>query len=144
MSESCKSLRLPLIELSPRWVEFTGTRGVLRCLNANDERHRAQGVVFDCPRCREIPDRKHHCIFLFDSAPELARPHGRYIPNSATPDAEKHPRPADFKDLSLWMKVGAIRTDWLRPSDLVCKWDGQLQNGVVSWRPSFAERGIKK
>ena len=142
MSEDCKQRNVRIEELSPRWVEFTGTKGVLRCLKPGESKSRAQGIVFSCPRCKGSKKKEHYCIFLFDSAPAGARPFGRFTYTLSIENGKQVP--ANFNELSLWMQGQSIRTDWLRPGDLVCKWDGTLQAGIVSWRPSFLERALKK
>lgn len=147
MSKQCKVIEIPLLDLRPRWVQFNSNKGVLRCLNHRDPKELAQGVIFNCPRCRNDKQKEHYCIFLFDlpSVPEEARPHGRFVPNWESVIDGKM-RPKNFHELSLWM-LGTdrvITSEWLRPGDMACKWAGSLQDGVVSYRPNWMERLLKK
>ena len=135
MSAQCKIKHHPVLDLHPRWVEFTDTKGVLMCLKPGESKSRAQGLVFDCPRCRHSKKRAHYCIFLFPNSPEGARPHGRFGFTSAPLEVVPH----DFHELSITQDGGHE----LKPGDLKCKWQGTLIRGVVSWRPSFFERVVR-
>lgn len=136
MSESCKMHALPIEVLKPKWVEFTDTKGVLRVLRPNEDSNRAKGMVFKCPRCRHNPQKDHYCIFLFPSAPEVARPQGRFAPALDPSD-----KMLEFSKQTLheFDEGGGIRM-LLKPRDLKCGWEGYFAGGKVSWRPSMIER----
>lgn len=95
-----------------------------------------------CPACKGKKEKEHYNIFLFNLPtvnPE-ARPQGRFL-TTMTLDALGNPVPEDFDAVSLFVShVNDNST--LAPQD-VCGWEGQLSNGVVSWRPSWLARLIK-
>lgn len=137
-------IQIPLTELQPNWVEFTSTKGMLRCLKPNESKSRAQGLVFNCPRCRGNRQKAHYCIFLFDrdDVPKEAKPHGRFLPTFEKGKALIIP--SDFKDLTL-TTISDVTTVGhthyhLKPGELKCHWQGELRKGIVSWKPSLVER----
>lgn len=151
MSHQCKPIEMPLNALRPKWIKLTSTKGVLRCLRQDEDRKTAQGMIFWCPRCAHDKNKQHFCILLFEDAdvPEEARPHGRFIPNyqepkgrDATAPNSEDREPADFEQLSLWMLGSdkSVRTTWLAPGDIPCRWSGTLSSGKVVWRPRFGDR----
>lgn len=143
MEQKTPTVEIPLLRLKPGYVEFSGTQGVLRVLKPQDSRTRAMGLVFDCPRCKGNKEKDHKCIFLFDmpGVPDKARPHGRFIPKIGV-DAKGNYVPHDFDKLSLHEVLEGKNTasSRLRPRDLPCKWEGELTDGKVYWRPHFLER----
>lgn len=141
MSFSCNKMsELSLTDLEPHWVEFTPTKGVLRVLKPQEDTSRAQGMIFQCPRCKDHQKKAHFCIFLFDNAREGARPSGRF---AAARNSQGELRP--FETQALHELPNEPRTSFflLRPRDMDCRWEGYLVDGIVSWRPNFFERWAK-
>lgn len=137
MSGDCKMHSIELGKLRPKWVELTDTKGVLRCLRAEEDPERARGIIILCPRCSRSQKTQHYCIFLFTSAPEQARPHGRF-------QAERDPMSGKYLPLTAQtihsLDEYGRQVPLLRPNDLRCHWEGYCLSGRVSWRPSFSER----
>ena len=142
---------IPLVDLRPGWVEFTRTPGVLRILKPGEalkERHRAQGMIFECPRCieRSKNGRAHNCIFLFNmkSVPANARPYARFDPSLYFPSSDlgMPAIPVDFSQMTLAQKSDCpSKPDslLLKPGDLKCGWEGTVEHGIVAWQPSLIE-----
>jgi hypothetical protein len=127
---------LPLRNLRPGWVEFSGTKGVMRVLRANESSAKAAGVIFICPTCHGAKDAEHFCIFLFDlpDVPHDARPHGRFKPTLSR-DKTGASVPSPFTDLSLQqVQADGKHSLHLAPQDLPCRWEGAVLNGVVTWK----------
>lgn len=126
----------PLIELQPRWTEFTKTPGVLRCLQPKDPRTHATGMIFLCPHCKGHKKKQHLLIFLFQDhrVPFNARPMGRFMPTREFFKGESVPE--NFQGLTLHQTIGAdgyahfVRENTLKPQD-VCGWEGTLLHGIV-------------
>lgn len=146
MSEHCRPLLHPLTSLAPRWVTFTDTKGVLRCLRQNENLEAAHGLVFICPKCNPDKAKRHYVVMLFDlpAVPTGARPHGRFRASQEKDQWGRH-NVAPFKSLSLEMvsSTGTVEGGQLRPGDLSCKWYGTLVDGIVGWRPSQADRALR-
>ena len=141
-------IHIPILELEPAWVEFTATKGVLRVLSpkeSKEQRHRAQGMVFKCPRCMAKSKTKqaHYCIFLFENAPTGAKPLPRFMPSLWFKDLNANgEEPVDFQHMTLTQNSDCpSKKDsyHLVPGDLKCRWEGELSEGVVSWKPSMLE-----
>lgn len=80
MHQTCKMfVRTMLEHLDGTLLEFTPKPGVLRCLKPGEELSRAQGLYFQCPKCRNT-GADHGFTVLFDlpSVPEKAAPPGRW------------------------------------------------------------------
>ena len=148
MSEHCKSVRIPLVSLKPAWVTFTTTKGVLRLLRPKEPLSKAQGLIFQCPRCKGDKKKEHYLIFLLDlkSVPEDARPLGRFWPSAEqTKDSANclpcsDLKPHSFDRLSLFSVEENQCRHHLVPQDMVCKWEGKVFDGQVLWRPTLFER----
>lgn len=139
MSSQCKMLQSPLYKLKPLWVEFTTTKGLLRVLRPDEDTARARGMIFLCPRCKDNKKTRHNLIFLFDhpDVPSVARPLNRF-----KPARDKQDKLENLAKQSLYQHDPhhyAGRT-LLQPQDMPCKWEGFVQDGVVSWRPNLRER----
>lgn len=133
MSQQCKLNSVELQTLDPFFVEIFKP-GALRRIRP-DEVKKAQGMCFLCPRCKPDKKKKHYLVLLFTSAPEKARPQGRFQAelNHYNQLLKMHEQTIHEVD-----HTGSMRT-LLRPQD-VCGWEGYVMNGRVSWRPSFVER----
>jgi hypothetical protein len=137
-------IHVRLYTLSPKWVEFTGTKGVLRCLQPGEERARATGIIFLCPWCKDDREKKHYCIFLFDDprVPPEARPLGRFIPSMEyvgnTPVLIH-----DFHMLTLKVRCEGGFFTWFTPQDMFCGFECEVLEGTVSFFPPKEKRKKK-
>lgn len=122
---------IPLSQLLPRWVEFTDTKGVLRCLQPQEEPNRAKGIIFLCPSCLPNKNKKHFSIFLFPDAPAEARPQGRFLISRVRHKAKLREMKS-FDDVSLYevMTTRNGTTAVVQPRD-VCGWRGMVVRGKV-------------
>lgn len=129
-------MSLPVNQLQPGWVEFTDTKGVLRCLRPGDDQKRAKGMIFLCPSCKFDKQKRHFCIFLFPDAPPMARPHGRFVLHP-TEHKKVLSEIKSFSEVTLHELIPGFRsfginptTKKLTPRD-VCGWTGSLIDGTV-------------
>ena len=148
MSIDCKTRSTDLSALKPKFVLFHA-KGVLRVLRPKEDKMSAHGMVFFCPRCLDNPKKKHYVILIFEGVgvPKTYKPWGRFIPSYSTVEGEEGKAASqldNFENMSLWMVQADSMHPWLVPADVECKWQGMVQKGKVTWRPSWLERWANK
>lgn len=121
-----------LTSLQPKYVEFTKTKGVLRCLRPDEDGSKAKGLIFLCPACMNDKEKKHFLVLLFDmpGVPAVARPHGRFLPTFV--ECAGKMVPSGFRSVTVVSSDGLRSSHILAPQD-VCGWQGTLTDGMVSW-----------
>jgi len=114
-----------LEELNAHYLEFTKTRGAMRCMQEGDDPNRARGLYFECPVC--VGDKKHGCVYLF-AHKEVAlglKPEGRWTPVIAPPYFQG---PGSLSNLELHEEV------YSRDTKHECAWRGRVLRGLVMWK----------